>query len=229
LRFVDTENETPDGKKYGGRALAQLITNMGMTEAPAEEAGDKKDEKTEDKKEEKTEGKKGEPPIVKEPESKESKAAKEEAKKEEEKKSEEAAEEKKEAEAKALKPDNAADKNQLAADNARKEAFETVVSQENDMKEGQDDIKAMHDKATSEAADAKKSNLEAYDYQRRGTAPAARDSMRFVDTESEGLNGDMYGARFSLSQQRNQARLYEAMNTAAVQPAVFRSVESVAP
>jgi hypothetical protein len=54
LRFVDTENEDSNGKKYGGRALAQLITNMGMTEAPAEE-GDKKEEKTEDKKEEKTE------------------------------------------------------------------------------------------------------------------------------------------------------------------------------
>ena len=30
LRFVDTENEDPTGKKYGGRALAQLITKFGM-------------------------------------------------------------------------------------------------------------------------------------------------------------------------------------------------------
>jgi len=51
--------------------------------------------------------------------------------------------------------------------------------------------------------------------------------MRFVDTENEGLNGDMYGARFSLAQQRNQAQFYRAMNTAEVSPAVFTSVQSV--
>lgn len=43
LRFVDTENEDYDGKKYGGRALAQLVTDLGMTSSPAEEAKEKRD------------------------------------------------------------------------------------------------------------------------------------------------------------------------------------------
>ena len=52
--------------------------------------------------------------------------------------------------------------------------------------------------------------------------------MRFVDTENEGLNGDMYGARFSLAQQRrNQEDFYRVMNKNEVNPVVFTSVESV--
>jgi hypothetical protein len=43
LRFVDTENEDNTGKKYGGRALAQLISNLGMRQSPAEEAKEKRD------------------------------------------------------------------------------------------------------------------------------------------------------------------------------------------
>ena len=122
---------------------------------------------------------------------------------------------------------NAADRNQQIADKARAEAFDSVVSQENDEKEGVSTIQANHDKATAEAAASNKEGIEAYNYQRRGTAPAARDSMRFVDTENEGLNGKKYGDRFSLAQQRNQAQFYRAMNTDEVSPAVFTSVQSV--
>jgi len=204
LRHVDTENEDATGKKYGGRALAQVISDMGMTVAI------KGDEKTEEKTEEKpAEEKKGEEKKdakeeVKEPESKEEKEDKEAAKKEDDKKKDEEAEEKKEEEKKKTKViNNAADRNQQIADNARKEAFDSVVSQEADEKDGVSTIQANNDKATAEAAAREKSGLEAYDYQRRGTAPAARDSLRFVDTENEGLNGNMYGNRTSLSQQGN--------------------------
>jgi len=101
---------------------------------------------------------------------------------------------------KAAKPVlNAADKNQQVADRARKEAFEAVVDQEATEKEGTDDIAASHAKAADEASKQRIQNVEAYDYQRRGTAPRARDSLRFVDTENEGLNGVKYGARASLS------------------------------
>ena len=87
------------------------------------------DEKKEDKKDAKEE--------VKEPETKEEKAEKEVAKKEEAKKEAEKEEEKKEAEKKKVKViNNAADRNQDIADKARAEAFETVVSQESDEKEG---------------------------------------------------------------------------------------------
>jgi hypothetical protein len=138
-------------------------------------------------------------------------------------------EEEKEAEAKRVKViDNAADRNQQIADKARAEAFETVVSQETDEKEGVDTITGIHDAATAEAHANEIENISAYDYQRRGAAPAARDSLRFVDTENEGLDGVKYGDRYSLSQQRtNQAQLYQAMNGQKVNPAVFTSVASV--
>ena len=107
----------------------------------------------------------------------------------------------KEAEKKAVKViNNAADRNQDIADKARAEAFESVVSQEAEEKENTGDIAASHKKAGDEASANEKAGLEAYDYQRRGTAPAARDSMRFVDTENEGLNGVKYGGRASLAQ-----------------------------
>jgi len=51
--------------------------------------------------------------------------------------------------------------------------------------------------------------------------------MRFIDTENEGINGNTYGNRFSLAQQRNQAQFYRAMNPDEVSPAVFTSVQSV--
>jgi hypothetical protein len=103
LRTVDTENEDATGKKYGGRALAQVISDMGMTvaikgdEAPAEE---KKEEKKDAKEE------------VKEPETKEEKEDKETAKKEDDKKKSEEEEEKKETEKKNLHVNNPADRNQ---------------------------------------------------------------------------------------------------------------------
>ena len=152
------------------------------------------EKKAEEKKEEKKDEKE------KEPDTKEEKADKESEKKEEAKKEAEKEEEKKEAEKKAVKViNNAADRNQDIADKARAEAFDSVVSQEAEEKENTGDIAASHKKAGDEASANEKAGLEAYDYQRRGTAPAARDSMRFVDTENEGLNGDTYGARFSLA------------------------------
>jgi hypothetical protein len=168
------------------------------THSLAQAKGDE-EKKEEAKPEEKKEEKKDAKEEIKEPESKESKEEKEVAKKEDDKKKTEAEEEKKEAEKKNLKVDNAADRNQQVADNARKEAFDAVVSQESGEKDLTDDIAASHAKAAADAGKSEVDNVAAYDQQRRGMAPKARDSLRFVDTENEGLNGVKYGDRASLA------------------------------
>ena len=167
-------------------------------DAKAEEK--KEETKVEEKKEEKKDAKDAKEEI-KEPETKEAKEEKETAKKEDDKKKGEEEEEKKETEKKRVKViNNAADRNQQVADNARKEAFDSVVSQESGEKDLTDDIAASHDKAAADATKSEVDNVAAYDQQRRGMAPKARDSLRFVDTENEGLNGVKYGDRASLAQ-----------------------------
>jgi hypothetical protein len=85
--------------------------------------------------------------------------------------------------------------NMKATDEARKEVFAGVVKQEKDEKTRVDAITKSHGVEADKAAAATLDSNGLIDYQRRNGAAAARDSLRFVDTENEDATGKKYGGR----------------------------------
>jgi len=82
-----------------------------------------------------------------------------------------------------------------ATDLARKEVFAGVVKQEKDEKTRVEAITKAHDREAGTAAAARLDSNGLLDWRGRNGAAAARDSLRFVDTENEDNTGKKYGGR----------------------------------